>query len=244
MMFMRTRIALLLLVVASVAFGGAPVPTVPGGGQSSPGTFGQLGDAIANLGKASVSYVNNRILDFFDMMELNIAAGTGAKVGVEYLVGRTTLGYVESSRLGFDGRQMGAWQEKNASFGIFPLSLVFLPFELVKSKGGVWEGLAVGGFEMGTVGVESIEREHFSTSTVLYENAKVAGPLHERPGDICSVGAEVHLILGARARVKPLEIVDFVVGFIGIDFDRALAHPRPYGDFKGTPHEWKPVKRR
>jgi len=239
---MRTRTCLLLILLAPAAFGAALAPGLPAGGPRT--WYEQIGNGVKGAATATTRYVNDRLLDFFDIMELNIGVGAGAKAGVEYAIGRTTLGYVESTRLGFDGRQAGAWSEKNASFGIFPLSLAFLPFELTKGLGDVWEAIAVGGFEMGTIGIEIVERENFSTTTILYEKAHIAGPIHERRGDIASIGAELHLLVGVRARVKPLELVDFVVGFIGIDFDRALTHPNPHGDSRGTHHPWKPVQRR
>ena len=45
-----------------------------------------------------------------------------------------------------------------------------------------------------------------------------------RWGDSLPVGAEVHAgIVGVRAIVKPLEVIDFALGFVFIDLDPWLA---------------------
>jgi hypothetical protein len=239
------RTCVFLVLVASVAFGGAVVGPPGGGVPDSPGAwYSQIGKGVADIGKASVRYVRNRLLDLLDIAEVNIGVGPGAKAGVEYAIGRTTLGYVESTRLGLDSRQVGVWSERNVSYGIFPLSLVFLPFELTRGLGETWETIAVVGFELGTIGIERWERENFNTTAKLYEVALAGGPIHERPGDIAAIGAELHLFFGARARVKPLEIVDFALGFIGIDLDPQLRHPNPVGGPAGKRHPWKPLRRR
>ena len=175
-------------------------------------------------------YAFGRVADALDVVEANVGIGPGLKAGVEYAVLRTSVGSVHAQRLGMDGRQIGTWDERNVAFGIFPASLLFAPFELVKNQGDTWRALAVGGFELGTVGVERTSRENFATSDVLYHETVMAGPWNERPGDTAAIGAELHLgFIGARLRVKPLEFVDFIVGFVGIELDPQLAHPNPEG---------------
>ncbi len=180
---------------------------------------------LAALG-ALWRYVQGRALDLLDVAEVNLAVGPGLKGGVEYGAARTTLGLVGAERFGFDGRQVGAWVEKNASFGILPASLLFAPCELFRRAGEPWRSLAVYGFEMGSLGAERTERQDFATTAILYRQARMAGPWHERPGDVASFGLELHLLLvGGRMRFKPLEALDFLAGFIGVDLDPALAHP-------------------
>jgi hypothetical protein len=231
-------VASLILVVGLAATSAAatlPQPPIVSGSPSAAAAarswveriFGGAASGAQTAATAVLGYTRDRFLDLVDIFELDLGVGPGLKAGVEYGVGRTTLGYVEAQRFGLDGRQVGTWSERNVAYGIFPASLAFAPFELVRGAGEVWEGLAVVGFEMGSLGVERTKRESFATTATLYGEASMVGPWHERPGDLCAVGAEAHLlILGARARVKPLEIVDFIVGIVGVDLDPKLAHPQ------------------
>jgi len=227
------RRVLWVLLVASVA-SGAQAASRGGVGSRAGSLFDQVTGPTVKQGGSVLSwvgrYVVGRVADALDMVEVNAAIGPGLKAGVEYAVLRTTVGQVEAQRIGLDGRQVGMWTEHNVAFGIFPVSLLFAPFELLKDQGDTYQMLAEGGFEAGTLGVERTARKDFVATDVLYHEAVMAGAWHERPGDVASVGAEVHLlIVGARARVKPLEIMDFVLGFIGIDLDPRLKHPDAEG---------------
>jgi len=191
------------------------------------GPVGRTGGQV--LGKVWV-YLSGRVNDAIDMVEMDVGFGVGAKAGLEAALVRIGAGTLQSQRFGFDGRQAGAWTEQNVMFGIFPISLLFAPFELARNQGDVWEGLAAGGFELGTSGTERIRRGNFATTAVLYQEAVAVGPVHERPGDIASVGGEVFLgFLGVRARLKPVEALDFLTSFFGLDLDPMLAHPSAEG---------------
>jgi hypothetical protein len=235
---MHSRALVLLLVVAATAGGGAALPdaTTPQAPQGILDRFLQGGlKVVGGLVKNPATYVRNRLWDAADIFELNLGIGLGLKAGVEYGIGRTALGRVEAQRIGFDGRQVGAWVELDEAFGIFPASLAFLPLELLRGAGEGWKNAAVVLVEVGTIGMEHIARDRLTTSSVLYHEALALGPWHERPGDICALGAEVHAgLLGLRARAKPLELVDFVLGFVGIELDGQLGHPQPYRQARKT----------
>ena len=47
----------------------------------------------------------------------------------------------------------------------------------------------------------------------------VEGPNHTRWADSFPIGAEAHLGVGLRVMVRPLQLVDFLVGFAGLDLD-------------------------
>jgi len=200
---------------------------------ASPQSGGLVGGALAAGREAGLGllggvwrFVSARSLDLLDVAEVDFGVGPGLKAGIEYGAARTTLGLVQAERFGFDGRQVGAWVERNASFGILPASLLFAPCELFRRAGEPWRSLAVYGFEMGSLGAERTERQDFATTAILYRQATMAGPWHERPGDVASFGLELHLLLvGGRMRFKPLEALDFLAGFVGLDLDPALAHP-------------------
>jgi len=224
-------VVLALVNVPFAAMGAASAGSGGGGIADKGSAIDQflLGGAkgTSDVAGAVLGYFGNRFLDLLDIVELDVGFGLGLKAGVEYGVGRTTVGMVESQRFGLDSRQVGTWFEQNASFGIFPASLLFAPFELVRDADEPWHSLAVIGFEMGSLGAERTTRKAFATNCILYREAEMAGPIHQRPGDIAAVGGEVHLlIVGARTRIKPLEIVDFVLGFVGIDLNPVLAHPQ------------------
>jgi hypothetical protein len=223
---MSSRTVFVLGVLVLAAEARAVSPLTPGAGILA----GPVLRTVDPLLGGVLKYLGARFNDAADMFEMDAGFGLGAKVGIEAALVRIGAGKVQSQRFGFDGRQLGSWSEEDALFGMFPLSLLFAPFELVKGQGDLWEGLAVGGFEMGTIGVERIRRSRFATTTVLYREARAAGGWHERPGDIASIGGEAFLgILGLRARLKPLEAVDFLIGFIGFDLDPMLAHPNAEG---------------
>jgi len=204
--------------------GSGTIPT-QGSGSLLERLLGGAASGGRSVGVSLMGYLGGRALDLVDIAELNIGVGPGLKGGIEYGLGRTTLGVTQSQRVGLDGRQIGTWYERNGAYGIFPVSLIFAPFELFKKQGEVCQALAEGGFELGTVGIELTSREGFATTTSLYKESRMAAFWHERPGDMCSVGAEAHLLLiGARARFKPVEFVDFLLGFVGVDLDPQLAH--------------------
>ena len=222
------RNALLCMLLAGVAFAGTRVELPPPGKAVVPGdTSGSpFLRGVRSAGSAVLGYLGDRVVDFVDMAEVNVSLGIGAKAGVEYGLGRTTLGYVEALRIGHDGRQVGAWTERNAAYGIFPASPVCAPFEVVRNAGEPWHTLAVYGFEMGSLGAERTERQGFATTAILYDKAEMVSLWHSRPGDMCSIGADVHLLfVGGRARFKPLEMVDFVLGFVGINLESWLDRP-------------------
>jgi len=210
------------ILAALILCTSATLAATPQGG----GLFASSRKARPGLLSGVWRFIAARSLDLLDVAEINLAVGPGLKAGIEYGAARTTLGLVQAERFGFDGRQVGAWVEKNASFGILPASLLFAPCELFRRAGEPWRSLAVYGFEMGSLGAERTERQDFATTAVLYRQARMAGPWHERPGDMASFGLELHLLLvGGRARFKPLEALDFLAGFVGVDLDPALAHP-------------------
>jgi hypothetical protein len=201
-------------------------PSTATGSQSTlESLLNSISPSLTWLGVGIWDYLSNRVLDMVDMFEVNVGFGFGVKVGMEFGLGRTSLGFSDTQRIGMDGRQWGLWSEKNAAFGYFPLSLAFAPFELSRSEDEPWKTLRMHCFEAGTVGVEWTKRENFLTTAKLYDEAQMAGPAHERVGDCFAIGGEMHmLVIGARMRIKPAEMVDFFLGFVGIDLDRDLVH--------------------
>jgi hypothetical protein len=193
-----------------------------------------IGGGLKSAGSTVQSAVNT-ILSLGDVLELNLGFGLGIKAGFQYGVGRTGAGYVESERVGMDGRQVGTWSERNACFGLAPLSLVLAPAELFRRTSETCDSVA-DFFEMSSMGIERIERDNFSTTTILYHTARAAGPWHERPGDIGSLGGEFHLgFLGARLRLKPVQLVNTILSIFGAGFGDSLASPE-YGGFARDNH--------
>jgi len=233
-------VALLLVALAASSLAGGPTPRIDAAtrrGRTPLGfadqIFAQGTNVAREIGKVALRYAYQRLVDLVDVVELNVGIGPGVKAGAELGLVRVGLGLVEARRIGLDGRQLGSWQERNVAYGILPVSLLFAPFELARGAGETWEALAVWGFEAGSLGAERTEREEFATTTVLYHDARMVGPWHDRlPGDLCSLGAEVHLlVIGARARLKPAQLLDFLIGLVGGDMDEELRgwQRKPYG---------------
>jgi hypothetical protein len=71
----------------------------------------------------------------------------------------------------------------------------------------------------GSEGVEHLDRKELNRDPAWIVKDTVSGPVHTRWADCFPIGAEVHAFVGARAMVRPLELVDFVVGLVGIELD-------------------------
>lgn len=134
-------------------------------------------------------YPVNRVGDLLDMFSLQLGFGFGLHVnGHATRAAQVGFGGTAVSRFGFDGRQGGLCNESKAEFSLLPFS---------------WESFrrsnAFGGF-----GDYSIPED----SATLYRlHRDYAGVGAEATAAIVNVGAEAH----------PIEVLDFVVGLVGLD---------------------------
>ena len=95
--------------LAGVAWGATPLATV------------------GRIAWAPVRYVGGRVGDLFDVVDLSVGIGPGAKADVKYGVNFLGAGRVEAVRLGLADGRLGAWSERDRSLGLFPFSLIGWP---------------------------------------------------------------------------------------------------------------------
>jgi len=196
-------------------------PTTPPLAEDEWGALDQEGGQ--HLRNAMTGYARSRALDFLDMFEAGLSFGPWTRVEAQYLVGFWGFGVTESQywRL---GRRSAVANEEAAtvSFIPFPVSLVLFP-------AAVWGDKTRGTIAM--MGGVSYETEDaiwpdpvFTETPPRVERIRMA--FMERDvethrfkltGDSFTVGAEAHLLIGARARVMPLQILDFAAGLLGWD---------------------------
>ncbi len=173
---------------------------------------------------APLRYAHDRVKDLFDVFELNVGVGRGVKVDVRYGVQLFGLGDVKTWRLGNMDRRVGVWRELDSEIALFPLSLLAWPVRHGARLLG-WRGLAQDAkfvAQAGTEGVQHLDRKELNGDVTFLWRDTVSGYRHPRWGDSFPIGAEVQAGVGARVVVRPLQAVDFVLGFIGIDLDPEL----------------------
>jgi len=161
------------------------------------------GDSLPRRGGQDTSgrilfYLGDRVGDFFDIFDLNVSLGPGFGAGLSYGLGYIGAEIHGAGVVGLDGRYLGSWREERILWG-FPFSL---PMARERPPRRGRSGRLPSGWEAALLGIEEdIQHE----------------PVHP------AVGLQVHLFfLGARARVRPFQIVDFFTSLFGYDLDRSL----------------------
>jgi hypothetical protein len=195
-----------LACVAVVACLGAGCATIP----------------IMGLAGPAARYLGCRANDALDIFEVGVEAGPGFRVDAKYAIGMAGVGTGGASMFRLGQRRWrlySRWEE----FAPVPFPLG-LPLALM-----VWPIEKLAGAPPGELGVYLIggEREE----ELLSPRAAVGATVIERCGFVASggtrfssawgrwftVGAEVMLGVGGRARVYPVEVLDFVTGLVGWD---------------------------
>jgi len=184
-----------------------------------PETLGTESKKTNSVGR----YFKSRWLDFFDMFEVGVSGGSGAKFEVQYIIGAWGYGMTEVQRWRIGQRSMVLNEETtNISTLPFPASLILYPattkMETTKSQ-----IISLGGF--------SYENEHGIWPDPILNNyprdrERIRMAFAERPlksqklkvtPESTAIGVDFHLLVGARAKIVPAQIFDFIVGLIGID---------------------------
>lgn len=184
--------------------------------------------AAKRLVRPVVRYLCERGADLMDVVELNVGVGRGAKSDFHYGIHFFGLGDVRSWRAGVLDRRVGYWRELDTQLGLLPLSLLACPVEQAARVAGQRQLAADARFvlEVGTDGVRHLDRKEFNGDPEFILKDTVSGAMHTRWGDSFPIGGEVHLGIGARAYLRPLQLVDFIVGFVGIELDPWLTAER------------------
>jgi hypothetical protein len=170
---------------------------------------------------APVRYAHERLADLADIFELNVGIGRGAKLDIKYGIQFLGLGNVRSQRYGLLDRRMGTWRELDDELALLPLSYLAWPVREGARLCG-WRRLAGdAGFvlQAGTLGVQHLDRKALNGDNEFLLKDTVEGPIHTRWADSFPLGLDLHAGVGIRAVVRPLQLADFVVGFVGIELD-------------------------
>jgi len=170
---------------------------------------------------APLRYLHERLADLLDIVELNVGAGRGVKLDVKYGVQFLGLSDLRTRRVGILDRRVGAWREIDSEIGLLPFSFLAYPVEQVAGLCG-WRRLAGDAAfvrHAGTLGIQYLDRKELHGDPEFFIKDTVEGPLHTRWGDSFPIGAEVHAGVGIRFLLRPLQLVDFVAGFVGIELD-------------------------
>jgi len=175
----------------------------------------------ATIALAPVRYLGRRAQDLLDVFELNVGAGRGMKVSVKYGVHFFGVGDVRSHRLGLMDRRAGVWREVDTEFCIFPLSLLGYPVlwgaEAVDATGAARTARFI--VKDGARGFQHLDRKELNGEYAFIWSNMADGARHTRWGDSFPIGAEVHAFVGVRAGLRPLQFVDFVTSWVGVDLD-------------------------
>ena len=172
------------------------------------------------------SYFKNRFLDFMDMFEMGLTGGRIARVQADYLIGFWGLGSTDCQRWRL-GQRSAILNEETTTVSIipFPASVILFPAMLTDDPDAKVKGTIL------TLGGISYEREEaiwpdpvFSGTPDTRERIRMAFLERDRQThrfelapDSFTIGLEAHLLVGVRARVMPLQILDFAAGILGWD---------------------------
>lgn len=177
---------------------------------------------------APLRYLHERLADLLDVFELNVSVGRGAKADIRYGLLFFGLGDLRVQRYGLLDRRTGSWRELDTELCLLPLSLLAAPVEQAARLAGAPRLAQDAHFvlQAGTDGFQHLDRKELNGDPEFLLKDTVDGPMHTRWGDCFPVGAEFHLGVGARVTLRPLQFVDFLVGFAGFELDPWLATER------------------
>jgi len=199
-----------IAVLAGTAFaGGADPPGPPEAGGHS-------------ILAAPVRFLGWRLADLAHVVELNAGRGNGFKLDLSYGVHFFGLGRVRSWRAGLMDRRVGTWREIDDTLSLFPISVLAWPVSRAARLAGAPQLAQDARFVANTagLGVEYLDRKEYGGDPAFLLKDTVEGWRHARWGDSFPVGGEVFLgLVGLRVQLRPLQLADFAVGFVGLDLD-------------------------
>ncbi len=177
------------------------------------------------LPRRLAGFLAERGRDLLDVVEVSVGVGPGAKVHVAYGVQFLGVGDVRSRRLGILDRRVGVWRELDTEMGLFPIGLLGWPLHHAAGAVGLRQLASDARFlaQDATDGFQHLDRKELNGDPGFILRDTVTGPVHARWGESFPIGVEVHALVGLRATMRPLQLVDFVVGFLGLDLDPWLA---------------------
>jgi len=146
-----------------------------------------------SIGKQAGHYFLSRWYDLIDIVDFSVGGGPGFLVNVRATkLAQAIGGYSDAYRVGFRGRSAGLWREKRKEIGV---SLLY--YQQVER-------------ECVTGWVESFRSESMDLDT-----AQVYANNNDR--SFLGIGVTVHALVLVDVNVRPMQAVDFALGWLTID---------------------------
>lgn len=158
---------------------------------------GKSSSTSRNNGRSVASqaghYFLSRWYDLIDIVDFSVGAGPGFLVNVHATkLAQAAGGYSDAYHVGFRGRSAGVWREKRKEVGV---SLLY--YQKVER-------------ERVTGWVESFRSEKMDLDTsAIYAN--------NNDRSFLGIGATVHALVLVDVNVRPMQAVDFALGWLTID---------------------------
>ena len=146
-----------------------------------------------SVGKQASHYFLSRWYDLIDIVDFSVGAGPGFLFNVRATkIAQVGGGYSDAYHVGFRGRSAGFWKEKRCEIGV---SLLY--YQKIKR-------------ERITGWVESFrsDKMDLDTSAVYANNNDRA---------FTGIGATVHALVLVDVNVRPMQALDFALGWFTID---------------------------
>jgi hypothetical protein len=170
------------------------------------------------------NYLANRVFDFTDMFDVSLSVGKWAHVQTDYLIGFWGAGTEDVTRFRFGGRSFLLREDTVTMPSLpFPASLILYPFVPYADDKALATMFALGGAGWENeyaiwpdpvfVGIPTDQRW---VRITCIERDPQTHRFHVTAHSF-SVGLEAHLLVGARVRVMPLQVFDFIAGIFGLD---------------------------
>jgi len=154
------------------------------------------------ISKQASHYFLSRWYDLCDCVDFSVGGGPGFLINAHATkLAQVGFGYSDAYHVGFRGRSAGFWREKRHEIGV---SLLY--YQKIKR-------------ERITGWVESFRSEKMDLDTsAVYANAVDRG--------FTGVGVTVHALVLVDVNVRPMQAVDFALGWLTIDIlDDDTGHP-------------------
>ncbi len=155
-----------------------------------------------SVSKQASHYFLSRWYDLCDCVDFSVGGGPGFLINAHATkLAQVGFGYSDAYHVGFRGRSAGFWREKRHEIGV---SLLY--YQKIKR-------------ERITGWVESFRSEKMDLDTsAVYANAVDRG--------FTGVGLTVHALVLVDVNVRPMQAVDFALGWFTIDIlDDDTGHP-------------------
>ena len=155
-----------------------------------------------SVSKQASHYFLSRWYDLCDCVDFSVGGGPGFLINAHATkLAQAGFGYSDAYHVGFRGRSAGFWREKRLEAGV---SLLY--YQKVKR-------------ERITGWVESFRSEKMDLDTsAVYANAVDRG--------FTGVGLTVHALVLVDVNVRPMQVLDFALGWFTIDvLDDDTGHP-------------------